>query len=386
MARKRSDIVDAAHSGVYHCISRCVRRESLLIDPNRRELIVARLEFLVQHVAIDVLAFCAMENHLHLLLRTRPEVVAAWSDYEVALRRVALIASHRIHPKGTNADAQTALELEVAMLMKSPERLRTARLDLSSLSFFHKLLKEPCAKKWNREDGVTGHFWEGRFKSLRVLDRRALETVATYVELNEIHAGVATSIPSSIMSSARIQWQRLCDGVKRACIDGAATQDNPRKRLLELCWEPVFPCKTRCSDESRSDTIPSTPTEGNPVSTRSLLQHLYRVDQAGRCARPDKAAWIRESEPDAVADAIACAHGALLRGSHAAQFAAHSLARWWSELQEERSSQLHPHSIEDCALSIVSATRGSCYGSKESVAREAARRGQHRMLPVWSSV
>ena len=158
MARKRSDIVDEAHSGVYHCISRCVRRESLLIDPKRRALIAARLEFLVQHFAIDVLAFCAMENHLHLLLRTRPEVVAAWSDYEVALRRVALIASHRIHQKGTNTDAQAALELEVAMLMKSPERLRTARSDLSSLSFFHKILKEPCAKNGIERTGSRDIF------------------------------------------------------------------------------------------------------------------------------------------------------------------------------------------------------------------------------------
>ncbi len=378
--------MDAAHSGVYHCISRCVRRESLLNDPKRRALVVDQLEFLAQHVAIDVLAFSVMENHLHLQLRTRPEVVAAWPDHEVALRRVALIASHRIHRKGTDADAEAALKLEVATLMKCPERLRAARRDLSSLGFFHKLLKEPCAKKWNREDKVTGHFWEGRFKSVNVLDRRALETVATYIELNEIHAGVARSVPSSIMSSARIQWQRLCDGVKRACIDGTAAQDDPRKLLLELRWEPVFPCKTRCREESPGDTIPSTPTEGNPVSTRSLLQHLYRVDQAGRRARPDKAGWIQESEVDAVGGAIACAHAALSQGSQAAQFAAHSLARWWSELQEERNSQLLPHAIEDCAFSIVGATRGSCYGSKESVAREAARRGQHRLLPVWSSV
>ncbi len=386
MARKRSDIVDEAHAGVYHCISRCVRRSSLLSDPRRKGWIVTQLEFLPQHGAIDVLAFCVMQNHLHLLLRTRPEVVAAWSDHEVALRKVSLLASQRMHSKGTAADAQAALKLEVAKFMNSPERVRNARRDLSSLGFFHKLLKEPCAKKWNREDKTTGHFWEGRFKSPKVLDQGALENVAGYIELNEIHACAATSIPSSIWTSAQIQWQRFCDGVKRACLDGAAAQDNFCKQLLDLRWEPVFPCQTSCSEESAGDTIRSTPTDGNPVSTRSLLQHLYRVDQAGRRRRPDKAGWIPASEPDAVESAIARAHCSLLRGSQVVRLAADAVATWWSELREGLASSLLPIPLEECARSLLNSTRGSCYGSKESIALEATRRGLKRMRPVWSSV
>ena len=386
MGRKRSDIVDEAHSGVYHCISRCVRRESLLSDPRRRGWIVEQLEFLAQYGAIDVLAFCVMENHLHLLLRTRPEVAAAWPDHEIALRKVTLLARHRKHSKDTAADAQAALKLEVAIFMKSPERVRTARRDLSSLSFFHKLLKEPCAKKWNREDKVTGHFWEGRFKSPKVLDQGALENVAGYIELNEIHACAATSIPSSIWTSAQIQWQRFCDGVKRACLDGAAAPDNLRKQLLDLRWEPVFPCQTMCSGESTGDTIRSTPTDGNPVSTRSLLQHLHCVDQAGRRRRLDKAGWIPDSEPDAVGSAIARVHASLSRGSQVVRLAAHSVATWWSELREGLTSSLLPILLEDGARSLLNSTRGSCYGSRESIALEATRRGVKRMLPVWSSV
>ena len=46
---------------------------------------------------------------------------------------------------------------------------------LCSLGFFHRLLKEPCARMWNREDRVSGHFWEGRYQSLPVLDEAEAE-------------------------------------------------------------------------------------------------------------------------------------------------------------------------------------------------------------------
>ena len=35
-------------------------------------------------VAVDILGFPVMSNHLHLLLRIRPDVAAKWSDEEVA--------------------------------------------------------------------------------------------------------------------------------------------------------------------------------------------------------------------------------------------------------------------------------------------------------------
>ena len=388
MAQRRSHIVDAFISGVYHCTSRCVRKESLLRDPLRRAWIIARLEFLAHFAAIDVVSFCAMSNHLHLLLVTHPELVATWSDYEVARRKVILLACLRMHSKSLDCDEETALEREIAMMLSIPARIRAARRDLSSLSFFHKLLKEPCAKMWNREDNVTGHFWEGRFKSRKVLDWPSLERVAAYIELNEVHARVATSIPTSLWSSGQLQWERLSDGLPDVCADSAVANASvdASQRVLELRWEPVFPCQSAEGEglvaHARPPMFPTECANRAP----SLLRHIHRVDQAGRRRRPDKAGWISKSQPDAVSEAIARVLPRLLRGSRAVKLAARSIERWWREMRRAIDSQLDPIPFDQCALSMLDAARGSCYGSKEAVAREALRRGQRRMVAVWSGV
>jgi len=56
-------------------------------------------------------------------------------------------------------------------MAKRPEWVAIRRARLASLSWFMRLLKQRIARRANREDGVTGHFWEGRFQSVRLLDQ-----------------------------------------------------------------------------------------------------------------------------------------------------------------------------------------------------------------------
>ena len=83
MARlRRRDVFDAAEVGVYHRINRCVRRAFLCgSDPvsgqcfeHRKTWIQQRLEFLAGQFGIDLLGFAVMSNHLHVVLRNRPDV------------------------------------------------------------------------------------------------------------------------------------------------------------------------------------------------------------------------------------------------------------------------------------------------------------------------
>ena len=73
------------------------------------------------------------------------------------------------------------------------ERVRTWRQRLASLSWFMKTLKEPIARRANREDEVTGHFWEGRFKVHALLDEGAVLACLAYIDLNPIRAGATTT-------------------------------------------------------------------------------------------------------------------------------------------------------------------------------------------------
>jgi putative transposase len=94
MALPRSTYVKDGKEGVYHCFTRCVRRAFLcgfdLVTQgdysHRKTWIVDRLRYLAGIFAIEVCAYAVMENHYHTVLRTRPDIVATWSDREVAIR------------------------------------------------------------------------------------------------------------------------------------------------------------------------------------------------------------------------------------------------------------------------------------------------------------
>jgi hypothetical protein len=53
-----------------------------------------------------------------------------------------------------------------------------------------KCLKEPLARLANRQDGCSGAFFEGRFKSIAILDQESLLSVAAYIDLNPVAAGI----------------------------------------------------------------------------------------------------------------------------------------------------------------------------------------------------
>ena len=171
MGYPRSKYVKKGEEGVYHNWSRVVRRAFLFgYDPvtkrdysHRKKWVVDRLQFLASIFAIDVCAFDVMINHLHTILRTNPSLVATWSDYEVASRWARLHPKESIHP-----------EILTNALLQSPETIQNIRIELSSLSLFMKELNEFIARKANKEDGMTGSFWAGRFRSKPLLDMAAI--------------------------------------------------------------------------------------------------------------------------------------------------------------------------------------------------------------------
>ncbi len=217
----RSEQYACGEVAIVHCVQRCVRRAFLAgVDAVtgkdygfRREWIRRRLEALASVFGCDVLTYAIMSNHLHVILRARPDVVARWSDQEVALRWLKVFPGRRM-----DEHLGQPTETDVESLSRDKERLSELRRRLSDISWFMRALAEPIARMANRQDEVTGRFWEGRFKAQRITDEAGLLACAMYVDLNPIRAAMAESLEEARHTSA---YDRI-EGARGKQIEAAA--------------------------------------------------------------------------------------------------------------------------------------------------------------------
>ncbi len=228
MATPRRLLVDPAFSGVFHCVSRCVRRAFLCGQDDysgrdyehRRGWISDLLRDLTGLFAVEVHSYSVMSNHLHVVVRTLPQRVAGWDDEEVARRWLCLFPGRGGKPgRPPEEDAIRALCLDRSKLASCRERL-------ADLSWFMRCLNEPIARRANREDECTGRFWEGRFKCQKLEDTGAVLACMTYVDLNPVRAGIAETPEQSEFTSAqdRATACRARRQLERAPVDPTPAQ------------------------------------------------------------------------------------------------------------------------------------------------------------------
>ncbi len=244
MARvNRREVLADDEIQVVHCVNRCVRRAFLCgIDPltgmsyeHRREWIRKRIEFLAAQFAIDVMGFSVMANHLHLVLRNRPDIVPEWSDDEVVKRWWQLFPSRR----NTDKSAAEPTTAELNAIKADASKLKELRLRLSSISWFMRCTSEVVARQANAEEECTGRFWEGRFKATVLTDEAAIAACMTYVDLNPIRAGIADSPETSEFTSIKERIDdlqqaemKLAEETKPPTDPGATSPDEPVRRRV----------------------------------------------------------------------------------------------------------------------------------------------------------
>ncbi|MEZ6132846.1 MAG: transposase [Planctomycetaceae bacterium] len=200
MTMARGELVDSTVTPYYHCISRCVRRAFLCGEgcEHRKQWVEDRLRELDLIFAVECAAYAILDNHMHVVLKLNDEAAAAWSDEDVVRRWGRLFP-----PRGKDRKPLEVSEAWVAAQLQDAKWVAETRKRLNSLSWFMKCLKEPLARMANKEDGCKGTFFEGRYKSIAILDEEALLTTLAYVDLNLVAAGVAKTPEESEHTSVK---------------------------------------------------------------------------------------------------------------------------------------------------------------------------------------
>lgn len=183
--------------GYYHVMSRMACSQYLM-DEAAKQMFVKMLRKQAAFCGLDVLSYCVMGNHFHLLLSV-PEKIEI-SDAELLQRYRVLYDSERCPP---SAAKPSALEALLADGSADGAVLRERILArMGDLSVFMRELKQRFVIWYNRKHGNKGTIWSQRFTSVIVEPtREALSTVAAYIDLNPVRAKLVTDPAEYAFSS-----------------------------------------------------------------------------------------------------------------------------------------------------------------------------------------
>ena len=148
--------------------------------------------------SIEIEFRAEMSNHLHVVLRTRPEIAKRLAPREVARRWLTITKL----AKCMTDDLPVPDEKRIDEMVGSKKKIAELRQRLSSISWFMGTLLENIARRANDEDGATGRFWETRFRCRECADVSGILLCAIYVDLNAMRAGEADSPETARYTSA----------------------------------------------------------------------------------------------------------------------------------------------------------------------------------------
>ena len=283
MARRaRGQIARADVPGTYHLSSRCVRRAFLMgtdsytgIDYNHRRLWVdERLKLLVANFGIDVAFTASLSNHLHLVVRTYPRMLQRMSNMEVARRWLWVFPGKRV----LDGNWIKPDEKRVKALAKNKKLIKKLRRRLSDISWFMSALSEYIARRSNKEDEVTGRFWEGRFKSRCVSGENALLICGLYVDLNPVRAA-EYALPEDAPHTSVAH--------RIACRKSKAPQQSDD-------WLAEF-TRTESNRDLEQPSASGRRATDQGLLPISLDEYLQILDCVGRQERPGKRGKIPEN-------------------------------------------------------------------------------------------
>jgi REP element-mobilizing transposase RayT len=174
-----------AGGSCYHCLSRILERR-FWFGNTEKTYFLSTLRKLERFSGVRVLSYAILDNHFHLLLQVpqRPDSIP---ESELLARLTALY--------GPDYAMDVEDRLNRAKKHRSSkwldQEMNTYFRRMYDLSIFMKELKQRFSQWFNKRKERRGPLWEERFKSVIVEgSAQALMTLAAYIDLNPVRAGV----------------------------------------------------------------------------------------------------------------------------------------------------------------------------------------------------
>ncbi len=152
----------------YHIMSRTAL-DGFVMKDVEKDYLLGLIKHLSAVYFVEVLGFCIMGNHFHLLARMYPG--DHYNDEEITKR------FYRYY----GADTKQHL---------GEERIQFFREKWSNLSEYVREIKQTFSRFYNKRHDRKGFFWGERFKSVIVGDGDTLINCLAYIDLNPIRAGL----------------------------------------------------------------------------------------------------------------------------------------------------------------------------------------------------
>ena len=288
---------------IYHCVSRVVDRRFAFGD-EEREAFRMFMRMYENFSGCRVLTYCVMSNHFHLLLEVPPKAEGGISD-EILLGRLGALHGEKF-VTGVAAELKQA-RTEGGLVHGNEARVReiherfTYRME--SLSHYMQGLLIRFTRWFNRKHGRSGTLWEERFKSVIVESGTAARTMAAYIDLNPVRAGMVeepadyrwSSYGEAVGGGNKGNGKKAREGLVRAylCHQGAGFdskkwRDVSRgyRRLLGMALErmpekasvPTSSSRSKSSDQNEVEALESgeTGTVLKELSIAKILGHRVR--------------------------------------------------------------------------------------------------------------
>ncbi len=211
----------AEKPAIYHCLSRVVDRRFVFGDAEREHF---RMFMRMQEnfSGCRVLSYCVMSNHFHLLLEVPPMPEGGVSD-AVLLKRLGALYNEAFVAVVAKELAEARAAGREALVAEIHARFSYR---MHNLSEFMKTLLQRFTRWFNRVHERSGTLWEERYKSVIVESGIAARTMAAYIDLNPVRAGMVTdpaeyrwsSYAEAVGGGPKGNGKKAREGLVRACM------------------------------------------------------------------------------------------------------------------------------------------------------------------------